>query len=110
MRERAAPEPLHEGSTSTPLTSLRQPMPMNHGLPRAEGSQVGKEIDADLNLGSSAKGRLRKSATCASMLAAPVALAFALRRARRFGSLSKASTRPLPSRRAATGQHLREQK
>lgn len=31
MRERAVPEPLHEGSTSAPLTSLQQPMPMSHG-------------------------------------------------------------------------------
>ena len=56
---------------------------------------------AHLYSASVANGKLRKSATWASMLVAAAALAFALSRANRFASLSKANTRPSAPMRAA---------
>ncbi len=52
--------------------------------------------DTCLNSGEAARGSCRKSARRAAMQSAPVATAVDLSRCNRLGSLSKASTRPLP--------------
>ena len=70
MRESAVPEPLQDGSS--------------------------RAASICAYLGSVASGRLRKSAHAAAMQRAPAAAALAVRRLRRCGSLSKASTRPRP--------------